>query len=777
MSRLLPTSCYRLQLSESFQLQDVKRILGYLSRLGVEMICLSPLFEIEKGSPNPYKIISPKRINPRYRGEKAFNEFVRACKKHNILHMLDLVPNHMGATPENPWWRDLLKHGPYSQYAAYFDIDWKNADGKIILPLLYDGAKIKKRKQAFVIDNIRLPMREGECDLHHQYYSLIHWRKMHQEINYRRFFDIADLVGIRMENKELFDVYHKKVFEWIKKGKVHALRIDHPDGLWDPAAYLKKLRKDGGQVYTVCEKILQHDEEMRSDWAVEGSVGYDALNLLNALFVDRSCEEEFTALWREMTKETGDPEKMLIDEKQKIMKSYLLSEINRFSHEIYNIAVEQKEVFNIDDLQQALIEWLSLIPVYRTYVTSKAFRPCNKDRKALASFLHHSLSMRKPYRDFFAHKIYKKPYRSVLLRLQQLMPAVFAKGFEDTFLYLYLRLTSLNEVGSNPTQFGISIREFHRLNRKRQEHFPYSMIATSTHDTKRSEDVRMRIHVLSERPAHFKKWLKQWRRYNGTFEDLNFDYLFYQTLLGCWPAEQPSLNQKRHLRKRIKAYMLKAACEAKRHTSWIEHDKEYETKLMTFIDTILKKSQTDPFWKSFYLFLEEIDLYGKYNSLSCLVLKVGMPGISDFYQGNECWRYDLVDPDNRRRIDFKRLAKILKEIEKTPIDDDMLLNWFHHPEDSKIKMYVTKKALEIRKRYRDLFLHGRYIPLMTHRNDLIAFARSWQGVEVRIFAARFYSHHLGEIPIPVKRGFVDIFTQTSSTPLPFSIQIMDSSLI
>ena len=559
MHRQKPSCSYRIQLSEAFKFQDVKKLIPYLSRLGIDMVYLSPFFETEKGSLNPYKIVSTARVNPRYGGEKEFNAFVKELKKYNILHMIDLVPNHMGACTENPWWTDVLKKGHYSPYAHFFDIDWKRYNGKIVLPILNDKSKIKKKGPMLEVDGKKLPLRKGTTNLkgdkllEKQNFILKHWKKTHKAINYRRFFDISELVGLKMQSRDLFKVYHERIFEWIKDDKIQGLRIDHPDGLWEPAKYLRKLRGKSKHLYTVCEKILQFDERMRPDWKADGTVGYDALNTINSLFIDTRKEKEFTEIYSKLAKEKEEPMTLLISEKKKYIRKYLTSELETIAKEIYEIGIKKGEEFNIGDLQDVLCEWLAAFPIYRSYISERKIWPSRKDRRLLSAFLHKRLKIKDEYKVFFSHTILKRAYRKILLKIQQLMPAVFAKGFEDTFLYLYNRLTSLNEVGGTPTKFGLSIGEFHKITKERQIHHPLSMVTTSTHDTKRSEDVRMRISVLSERPKLFKKMIVKWRQQNGVFEDHNFDYFFYQTLIGFWPAKRPLHRNEKRTKRKVKS--------------------------------------------------------------------------------------------------------------------------------------------------------------------------------------------------------------------------------
>ena len=743
--KYIPISSYRLQLTKKFTFQDAIKILPYLKTLGVEMIYLSPFFQIEKDSLNPYKILTPYEVDSQVGGKKGFESFCSALTKHHMTHMIDLVPNHMGASVDNPWWFDLLKFGKKSKYAQFFDIEWEAGNGKIIIPFLHDGSKIIKKGEFLYVDDKKYPLKPGtenlslEDILSSQNYQLIHWKLTHKKINYRRFFDISELVGIKMEDPNLYDLYHKTIFRWIKEGKVQGLRIDHPDGLLNPSAYLKKLNRDCKNLYIVCEKILQSGELLRPDWKAEGTVGYDVLNTLNTLFVNPKSEKQFDKIYQEFTGDKKDPQQLLIDLKRSYIKKYLESEI-----EIISKKIKEKE---------KLIELLAHFPIYRSFVKTKGKEIESADETLFKN----------------AKFLLKDENRKALLRIQQLMPAVFAKGFEDTFLYRYNRLIALNEVGGNPTQFGMEIGKFHQINQKRSTHFPHSMITTSTHDTKRSLDVRMRIAVLSLIPKRWEAKIGKWRQLNGPFIDCNIEYFFYQTLIGFWPDDK----QKSYLtyRKRLIDYMIKVVREGKHYTDWVEVNENYESDLIKFINKVL---DNELFWKDFYPFNEEITLYGMYNTFSSLILKLTLPGVCDFYQGEELWRYDLVDPDNRQDVNFQSRAKLLEEINTFP-DQKTLLNWFSMPHNAKLKMYIIHKGLQIRNQEKDLFIDGKYIPLETKDENTVAFIRKKGNREILVITPRFY------IPNPPLEdlskklsGFIDIFTNDESTPLPFSIKFRKS---
>lgn len=758
MGRSIPSSTYRLQLSRGFTFREAVAVLPYLKALGIEMVYLSPFFKIEEGSLNPYKISSPDLINEDLGGEDGFNRFTAALKKHKMVHMIDLVPNHMGASVENRWWYDVLEKGQESEFADFFDIDWIRGGGKVVLPVLSDTSVMTIEKKQLKLDGRYYPLREGsegytiDKAIENQHYKLVHWRETHKLINYRRFFDISDLVALKIGKKKWYKRYHETVFRWIEEKKVQGLRVDHPDGIWDVEKYLKRLTKDCKKLEIEVEKILQSDEMLRKSWPVHGTVGYDALNTLNAVFICCDKEKEFDSLYKTFTGEKEDPKKLLSTIKRQYIQKYLMSETFAIANWLTDVAGGLGLDYRFEEIKGGLTEFLSHFPIYRSYVREKEKKFDPLDVKAFEKAVTDAKFPRRMKR-FFLTEIWKKPYRQVLLRIQQLMPAVFAKGFEDTFLYRYNRMIALNEVGSSPTKFGITAQEFHKINQRRHELFPESMITTSTHDTKRSLDVRMRIAALSEIPEEFSKKLDRWRALNGPFIDKNMEYFFYQTLVGFWTDQRSSEIE------RLKSYILKAAKEAKNHTDWVDVNEGYEKALMKFIDKVLENRF---FWDDFRPFQKRIVELGQLNSLSAIVLKMGMPGIVDFYQGEELFRYDLVDPDNRREVDFQRRQELLKAVLKGQDPQSM------NPDE--LRIYLIASGLQARCLHKELFIYGSYKPIRSKDKDIIAFRRLYKGEEVVIKVRRFYAS-TSKDPVTVEKGFVDIFTHTNTTPFPFSMQM------
>lgn len=686
MGRYIPSSSYRLNLNPGFTFYDAKEKVPYLHDLGIEMVYLSPYFATEKKFLNPYKTVSFSKLDEGLGGERGFDAFCEELKKYNMTHMIDIVPNHMGASLDNDWWYDLLKYGKDSKYAIFFDIDWDYGDGKVVLPILRGEQKVHRDHDHFVVGDFKLPIAPNTTKLEEQNYVLCLSKDVHSRVNYRRFFDIADLVGLRVEDPEVYREVHSQVFKWVRGGKIQGVRVDHPDGLYHPANYCRELRNDLPSQYIVCEKILQRDELIRNDWDVEGSVGYDMLNLLNSLFVNSENEKAFTQIYHEFTGISQDPEVLLYEARRQYVLKYLISEIEIITDRLYQV----EKALAKDQLREGLVEFLTRLPVYRTYVEDVI----TKEDQIVIDEACKTLSGRTKL--FFAKVLYTLPYRGIFLRIQQLMPATFAKGFEDTFLYRYNRLVSLNEVGGDPKKFGLNVHEFHQLVQMRVKRFPHSMIATSTHDTKRSEDVRMRIAALSEIPEKWREKVFYWREINGAFSDKNAEYLFYQSLIGIWPTEEPA-NKQTYIA-RLQNYMVKAIREAKVYTDWMSINASYEGDLKCFIEKILLKGEPK-FWESFYPFLEEVSKVGERKSLSMLLLKLTLPGVPDFYQGNEDFRYDLVDPDNRRSVNFTNM--------------------------SSRKVSLIKKWLSKRNNEKELFTHGDYIPLEIERGQ-IAFKRKYR---------------------------------------------------
>lgn len=619
--------------------------------------------------------------------------------------------------------------------------------------------------------------------LESQSYRLSYWRVAMDEINYRRFFDINDLAAIRPEESDVFAAVHALIFELVKKGYISGLRIDHPDGLLEPDNYFRRLQdacraqapeESGGTgdsqgFYVVAEKILMRNESLRPTWAVEGTSGYDFLNVLNGLFVDRSKEKAFRILYRRFTGWSAEFKDLVTDSKRLILQVAMSSELNVLARKLDRISEQHRwsRDFTLENLRDALREVLATFPVYRTYARSEDHEMDPEDRRhvlaaireakrrnpaisdAVFDFIQNILLLEHP--DGLPDR-QRAERQNFVMRFQQLSAPVMAKGLEDTAFYRYYPLASLNEVGGDPSHFGVSVTSFHRRNIARQELWPHSLNATSTHDTKRSEDVRARINVLSEIPREWFMAIRRWsqlnRRWKTTIEsmpapDHNEEYLLYQTLVGSWPLLAMDETEHKQYVQRIQAYMQKALREAKTHSSWINPNSAYDRAVEQFIDGVLDPSPDNPFLEDFRQFHAPIAQAGMWNSLSQLLVKIASPGVPDFYQGSEIWSFQLVDPDNRQPVDFRLRQQIAARLQSDANHDPgaLVCHLANHPCDGAIKLYLMSRALRFRRDHLDLFADGTYIPLSIQgdrANHVIAFARQLAGQTALAIAGRFF---------------------------------------
>ena len=618
--------------------------------------------------------------------------------------------------------------------------------------------------------------------LEEQAYRLVYWRVASDEINYRRFFSINDLAGIRVEDERVFDETHELVLDLVREGKVDGLRIDHPDGLYDPAGYLHRLQQEAARtetgsgeqeeqaIYLVVEKILAHHERLPEGWPVAGTTGYDFTNLVNGLFVDPTGEERLERVYRRFLGRRLDFEELLYGCKQLIMRYSLASELNVLSRRLLRVSEgpdgRRSYDFTINVLRDAVSEVVAAFPVYRTYVTAGSVS--EEDRRyvewAVAHSRKRSTAADGTVFDFIREVLllevegpeqYRRAVEAFVMKFQQYTGPVMAKGMEDTALYIYNRLTSLNEVGGEPERFGVSVSAFHYLTAERYGDWPHAMLATSTHDTKRGEDVRARIDVLSELPDEWRERIVRWARINRSRRreidgepapSRNDEYLLYQTLLGAWPLGEMDERGLEEFRERIKAYIEKAMREAQVHTSWIQVNEEYEEAVTNFIEALLSP-ENKIFLEDFVPFARRIARAGALNSLSQTLIKLTSPGVPDIYQGNDLWDLSLVDPDNRRPVDYALRRNLLTGLKETkPEPDTLRLLEFGRWEDGRPKLHLTWKALELRRERPLLFEHGDYAPLEVfgEKSDhLVAFARRY-GEEASItIAPRFYANLAG----------------------------------
>ncbi|MGB9698150.1 MAG: malto-oligosyltrehalose synthase [Thermodesulfobacteriota bacterium] len=661
--------------------------------------------------------------------------------------------------------------------------------------------------------------------LQDQAYRLCFWRVAADEINYRRFFDINHLAAIRMELPEVFQATHQLLFRLLAEGQVTGLRIDHPDGLWNPAHYLRNLQKYyllftivrrlpaainlplekiealGEEwlanletspdrviwpLFVVIEKILSEGEKLPRHWAIQGTTGYDFLNSLNSLFVARENQKTFDRLYTHFIGQQIDLPNLINSNKKMIMLISLASEIASLSHQLERLSEKNRwyRDFTLNSLTFALREVIACLPIYRTYITGpdavserdaayltaaveEAKRRNPRTAGAIFDFIRDTLLLRNLAN--FSPEDWPKILNFVM-RFQQITGPVMAKGLEDTAFYIYNRLISLNEVGGHPEKFGLPVEEFHNQNIERLHHWPLSLIATSTHDTKRSEDVRGRLNILSEMPAEWKRAVHRWRRWNASKKTLvdgqlapdpNDEYHLYQTLVGAWPLEDKDDDflqdeEFSKWRERITTYMHKAILEAKVHTSWFNPNREYEKAMQSFIYGILQPERKNKFLADLRSFQKRVAYFGLWNSLGQVILKLTSPGIPDFYQGTELWNFSLVDPDNRRPVDYQKRKTLLAELKMKlaklgngllPLAQELLQSSW----DGRIKLFIIYSLLNYRQRNSALFRQGDYLPLLGEgekKEHVVAFARRWANLLIIVVTPRLMFKLTGGIEKP-----------------------------
>ncbi len=873
----VPSATYRIQFHLGFRFVDARDLVPYLHELGVTDLYASPRFRARRGSSHGYDVADPLRVNSELGTEKEFEELVQRLKHYRMGLLLDIVPNHMAASSDNPWWLDVLENGPSSPYAHFFDINWHPAiakasflqENRLLLPILGDlyGNVLENGELSLKLDETgffvryydtklpldpktyssilshclagladavgsdhpasmelgellqgvhRLPPRtitaseeiqirreqtenlkrqiwrlfltrpevrtcleqtlrafngsKGVSEsfdlldgiLGAQAYRVAFWKLAAEEINYRRFFDISDLVGLRVEDPGVFDARHTQIFELIREGKVSGLRIDHIDGLHDPLAYLQRVQKSIGseagrkrnnpEFYVVVEKILAEREEVPAEWPVCGTTGYDFLNTLNGIFIDPKGFEILDDTYRRFTGDTSGFSEAAYQGKRQVLSGLFAGEVNALAHELGKLGARDRYAQDVpfSEYVQVVSEVTACLPVYRTYIRSfeipdrdrgyieKALEEAQKrtpeDRAGSAAFafVRRVLLLDPPY---YAGE-QKQEWLRFVMHWQQFTGAAMAKGFEDTALYIYHPLSSLNEVGGDPGKGVESVDDFHRAMQYRRENMPYTLNTTTTHDTKWSEDIRARINVLSELSHEWEKRLMRWNKWNRPWKQLlngeevpdrNEEVLLYQTLLGAWPFSEEMVPS---FLDRLKQYIVKAAREAKVHTSWTNPNSAHEGALLHFTEALFLAPGCDRFRKDILALEKTVAYCGALNSMAQVVLKFAAPGAPDFYQGTELWDFSLVDPDNRRPVDFVLRQRLLEELRRQEssgrarLARDLLSSW----KDGRIKLYTTYKTVNLHRVHPNLFLNGEYIPLEatgSKKGHLCAFARRY----------------------------------------------------
>jgi (1->4)-alpha-D-glucan 1-alpha-D-glucosylmutase len=613
--------------------------------------------------------------------------------------------------------------------------------------------------------------------LNAQAYRLAFWRVAAEEINYRRFFDVNDLAAIRMELPEVFEATHQLLLDLVRSQAVTGIRIDHPDGLYLPQEYFEKLQRrcaeavgqplprDGRALYLIVEKILTGEEKLPRDWPVHGTTGYDFANQVAQLLVDSSSEEAINKTYRRFIGHSTHFGHLVYAKKRQVMRLSLANDVNVLGNLVDRLSEENRwyRDFTLQALAMAVRETIACFPVYRTYLAPG--RPVREEdrhviERAIATAKRRNAGIEESVFNFLRDiLLFRFPknlddetrvvHEQFVLKFQQYTAPVMAKGLEDTVFYIFNRLAGLNEVGGEPQRFGIRIEEFHRRNQDRQRDLPAAMLATSTHDTKRSEDVRARMIAISEVPQLWRHSLPRWRMINRRWKkrledvdapDPNEEYLLYQTLLGTWPMATGGLAEQKasaEYVERIQRYMTKALNEAKINTSWVQPNEPWLAAMSEFVAKILDPSPRNKFLPSFRPVAEEIARLGAINSLSQTLLKLASPGVPDIYQGNEIWDFSLVDPDNRHPVDYQLGRDLIHCLTST--DPAVLLqNW----SDGRIKLFLTAKLLRFRNSHADLFRRGNYLPLQTtgaFAESCVSFAREHDGKWIVVVAPRLSS--------------------------------------
>ena len=670
-------STYRVQLSGAFPFAAAQAVVPYLSDLGVSHLYTSPILRARSGSTHGYDVVDPTQVAPELGGEAGLRELVAALRANGMGLVIDLVPNHMTTSDESPWWVETLRRGPDAEVARVFDIDWEAGGGKVRLPALGGpldqvADQVRVEDGWVVYHEHRFPLAPGTDRLEQQHYELVDWRRAAVDLNYRRFFSVNDLIGVRQEDPEVYGMTHATVLRLVAEGLVDGIRVDHIDGLADPAAYLERLA--ASVPFVVVEKILE-DGERLPDWPVAGTTGYEFLAVADGVLIDPTAAGAFAEGYRDLTGDDPDPAILALTCKRERLERDFGSEVGGVARHLPG-----DEQAN----RAAVVELAAHLPVYRTYVTEGSGAVAEADRKVIGEAAAAARPGLGPAGAAALDRLVAallRPAPEAVRRFQQLTGPAMAKGVEDTALYRDTRLVARNEVGGNLGRFGRPVAELHQANAERQARWPRSLLATSTHDTKRGEDVRARLAVLSECPDRWWPLADRWTGRLGAGVDPADALLLWQTMAGAWPLE----------RERCQAYMEKAAREAGLHTTWIDPDPAYERAVAGLVE----RAYADP---SLLAELEELVAElapaGRVKAAGLTLLRLTSPGIPDTYQGTETEQLVLVDPDNRRPAPF------------TP--------------DNSLKFQITRTTLRLRRQHPGLFTGYRPLDAPDH---LVAYTR------------------------------------------------------
>lgn len=750
---MIPSATYRIQFRNGMTFDRVVALIPYFRDLGISHLYASPVFTATTDSTHGYDVTDPNEIDPAIGGRDGFNRMAAALRQAGMGLILDIVPNHMSTSLENRWWRDVIEHGKQSRYARYFDIDWSRP---LTLPFLGDTfeAELEKgairlhrdsvtNKASLVYYDTAYPLNPGTWDenksiaeLHEaQSWRLMSWREAPKQLSWRRFFEITGLVGVRVEDEQVFHDTHRLILELVHDGTVDGLRIDHIDGLADPLGYLQRLRQaTGPDCYITVEKILAKGEQLPAEWPVSGTTGYEFIASLAEVLVDDASLERLENVHNETLGVTVDRQNALRDAKGLMTDRNFEGEFTTLLNLARDLAQHNGVEIQMDDIHHALRELLIAFPVYRTYGTAEGLTPSdvtllsrvvasvNASEPAL-SLIVRILTGDLPERDRDSATLFRT-------RFQQLTGPLMAKSVEDTLFFRHNLELALNEVGADPTPRAFSLSRFHQEMRIRLARQPDALLGTSTHDTKRGEDARARLYTLTEAPEQWGENLARWRQMNqthvrflndGTAPNAADTWMIYQALAGVWPAtlSPDDRDGLQTLEARFLGFIEKALREAKQRTDWIDSNESYENVVMDYVRHLLSPDNT-LFLHDFSETLQPFVRAGLMNSLSQTVIKLTAPGVPDIYQGSEALNFSLVDPDNRREPDFAALVQNLSTANSTVFNDEQ--GW----RDGRVKQYVTATLLRLRPHYPALFRYGDWLPLKVtgeREEHLIAYAR------------------------------------------------------
>ena len=826
---------YRLQLNAAFTLHDAHARIPYLRALGVSHLYLSPVLAARKGSTHGYDVTDPTQVSAALGGDEALIALADAAHQHDMGIVLDIVPNHMGIGPDNPYWDDVLAHGHRSRYADWFDVNWRAAakrlSGKVLVPILGDtlenvmarseitldaselGVRVRYFDHHLPVDPATLPpelelamrdpsAREGlyawgrgangaarlRALLGAQHYELAYWRSAQRDLNYRRFFDVNELICLRVEREDVFTATHRTVLEFVVAGVVDGLRVDHIDGLLEPRRYLERLRAavdarrparpPEPRFPIFVEKILAASETLPENWPVDGTTGYEFMTALEDVFIDPNGYATIEAKYRGARKDVGFRE-VAVNAKRRVLRSALNADVRRIAPMLAGLARQAGWPHRtVAHYAGAIVEVSAALSVYRTYIDAECPEPIARDRAVLTeafAAVRAGNEVDVQSLDALEHVLLgawrtAEPSRAAsrlafVLRLQQLTGPAAAKGVEDTALYAYAPLASRCEVGGDPAVpvVGAVARLHERLAERATRH-PRSLNATNTHDTKRSADVRARIDALSENPDAWERSLRLWRRRHRAFHTLvngrlvptrTTDDFIYQALLGIWPLTAKARTDETWLpllRERLAEYIRKAMREAKVNTTWTDPDSQYEQAITDFLARALEPSANREFLRELDQFVGVVAPPAMWNALGRLVVHLTAPGVPDVYQGDELWFSALVDPDNRRPVDWVERERVLEEVGPVALSgnrDAQLKSWRDAFDASALKMYVLRELLALRRARPELFGQGTYTPLHVsgaHAESVFAFRRVAGSSEAIVAVARL-TGAVGGIPV------------------------------